>query len=887
MDSPHTSVRDRLSTALADRYRIERELGAGGMATVYLAQDLKHDRKVAVKVLRPELAAVIGAERFLAEIKTTANLQHPHILPLHDSGEADGFLFYVMPYVEGESLRDRISREHQLPVPEAVRISREVASALDYAHRHRVIHRDIKPENILLHDGSALVADFGIALAVSSAGSRMTETGMSLGTPHYMSPEQAMGEREITARSDVYALGCVTYEMLVGEPPFTGPTVQSIIARVMTEEPRALTIQRKSIPPHVESAVRTALEKLPADRFATAAEFGAALGGEHTGVPSQATRMSRTGASRNASDNRASALRWAWIPAALVGLVAGLLLRTSRGTTEAPLRASLLAPPGDCDFADIGTSNLIQLSPDGANLAFVALCSGSRSLWIRNLADGTARSIAGTTNAMYPFWSPDGQSMGFFAEGRLKRIDLASSTVRDLAPATNGRGGAWNRDGVILYAPDVFEPLYRVPAAGGTPARVTVLPKGLDITQRLPYFLPDGHHFLFVEGKGQAWAGALLVGDLNTPATTPLLDVPSNVSFSRGRLFYVRDGALFAQPFSPDKAAFTGSAVAVVPRLETWPFKYLGNFSVTDQLIVYRAPSGQERLMDWFDPVTRAVIPAAEPGPYGSAHLSPDGTQVLLARSTAESPLADAWIYTPATQAWTRLTTRPDISYTMAWAPDGARIALKGASDSVTHVLSADHSEVATYKVPGPGVGPIEDWSPDGTFAVGSRQVRATGLDVTLIRFGTSVTESKALYATPADEDGPRISPSGRLVAYLANQSGRMEVYIASLADATAHWQVSQDGAYTEQAGQSELLDWSRDGHTLYYIDATQHLMAASITEGTPMGIGRPARVPGAPDGVINVTSAPGGRLLILHDDKRNRVPLTVMTRWPATLGAK
>ena len=279
-----TATLDRLASALADRYRIERELGAGGMATVYLAQDVKHDRRVAVKVLRPELAAVIGAERFLAEIKTTANLQHPHILPLHDSGEADGFLFYVMPYVEGESLRDRISREHQLPVPEAVRIAREVASALDYAHRHHVIHRDIKPENILLHDGSALVADFGIALAVSTAGSRMTETGMSLGTPHYMSPEQAMGEREITARSDVYALGCVTYEMLVGEPPFTGPTVQSIIARVMTEEPRALTIQRKSIPPHVESAVRTALEKLPADRFATAAEFGAALGGEHTGA---------------------------------------------------------------------------------------------------------------------------------------------------------------------------------------------------------------------------------------------------------------------------------------------------------------------------------------------------------------------------------------------------------------------------------------------------------------------------------------------------------------------------------------------------------------------------------------------------------------------------
>ena len=228
----------RLQSALADRYRLDREIGAGGMATVYLAQDIRHDRKVALKVLRPELAAVIGAERFLAEIKLTANLQHPHILPLFDSGEADSYLFYVMPFIEGETLRDRLNREKQLPVGEAVQLAGEIASALDYAHRHGVVHRDIKPENILLHDGQALVADFGIALAASKAsGSRMTETGMSLGTPHYMSPEQAMGEREITARSDVYALGAILYEMLTGEPPFTGNTAQAVVAQSAHREP--------------------------------------------------------------------------------------------------------------------------------------------------------------------------------------------------------------------------------------------------------------------------------------------------------------------------------------------------------------------------------------------------------------------------------------------------------------------------------------------------------------------------------------------------------------------------------------------------------------------------------------------------------------------------
>ncbi|HXI22131.1 MAG TPA: serine/threonine-protein kinase, partial [Gemmatimonadales bacterium] len=254
---------ERLSQALADRYRIERQLGQGGMATVYLAEDLKHDRRVAIKVLKPELAAVLGAERFVVEIKTTAALQHPHILPLFDSGAADGFLYYVMPYVEGETLRDKLNREKQLGVDEAVRITSEVADALDYAHRHGVIHRDIKPENILLHDGRPMVADFGIALAVSAAaGGRMTETGLSLGTPHYMSPEQATADKDISNRSDIYSLGSVLYEMLTGEPPHMGTSAQQIIMKIIAETAKPVTALRKSVPPNVAAAVARALEKL-------------------------------------------------------------------------------------------------------------------------------------------------------------------------------------------------------------------------------------------------------------------------------------------------------------------------------------------------------------------------------------------------------------------------------------------------------------------------------------------------------------------------------------------------------------------------------------------------------------------------------------------------
>ncbi|MEP6989370.1 MAG: serine/threonine-protein kinase, partial [bacterium] len=273
-----STIESQLQAAIRDRYMLGAVIGEGGMATVYGAEDIRHHRSVALKVLKPELGALLGAERFLSEIRVTANLQHPHLLPLFDSGEAGGLLFYVMPLVEGESLRARLERERQLPVGEAVRIAIAVAGALDYAHRHGVIHRDLKPENILLHDGEPLVADFGIALAVSRAGGeRVTQTGMSLGTPQYMSPEQASAERTIDGRSDIYALGAVLYEMLVGEPPHTGHTMQAVIARVMTETPRAVRSTRASIPEHVAVATERALAKLPADRFDTAQQFAVAL----------------------------------------------------------------------------------------------------------------------------------------------------------------------------------------------------------------------------------------------------------------------------------------------------------------------------------------------------------------------------------------------------------------------------------------------------------------------------------------------------------------------------------------------------------------------------------------------------------------------------------
>src|SRR5688572_5490723 len=357
-----SSPMERLTTALADRYRIERELGQGGMATVYLAHDLRHDRQVALKVLKPELAAVLGAERFVQEITTTAALQHPHILPLFDSGNADGFLYYVMPYVQGETLRSKLDRETQLGIEEAVRITREVADALDYAHRHGVIHRDIKPENILLHDGRPMVADFGIALAVSAAaGGRMTETGLSLGTPHYMSPEQATAEKELTNRSDIYSLGCVLYEMLTGSPPHVGATAQQIVMKIVMDPVRPVTELRKTVPLHVAAAVGKAVEKLPADRFESARAFAEALANPAFG----AGTIGLTVASARADRRRSSMALVAVIALlATIAAVWGWL----RPEPARPVRWFSVALPDSQSLGGGGVYRL-ALSPDGGRLA--------------------------------------------------------------------------------------------------------------------------------------------------------------------------------------------------------------------------------------------------------------------------------------------------------------------------------------------------------------------------------------------------------------------------------------------------------------------------------------------------------------------------------------
>ncbi|HEY7682351.1 MAG TPA: protein kinase [Gemmatimonadales bacterium] len=818
----------RLAAALADRYRIERELGQGGMATVYLAHDLKHDRKVAVKVLRPELAAVIGAERFLAEIKTTASLQHPHILPLHDSGEADGFLFYVMPFIEGESLRDRLNHEKQLPLDMAVRIASEVASALDYAHRHHVIHRDIKPENILLHDGSALVADFGIALAVSTAGGgRLTETGMSLGTPFYMSPEQAMGEREITAKSDVYALGCVLYEMLVGEPPFTGPTAQAIVARVMTEEPRSLTIQRKTIPPHVEAAVQVALAKLPADRFSSAAQFAEALA--HPGsLPPMPTA---TGATASAAVFRgrgtARLARLVGAPA-LAAVLGAALWAWVRSTPESPVRPVVrfdIQLPRDAQPVG-ATGSTIAFSPDGSQIVYVGRAPSGQRLYVRRMDRPDPVPVPGSEAASLPFFSPDGQWLGFSQGTKLVRVALAGGPVTPICTVRGAIYGAtWTAGDTIIFGAD--SGLMDVPAAGGSP-RLIARPDSGEVF-RFPEVLPEGRAILFgVSGKGALKMAALVrrtgeVKRLNQQGGYP--------RYITGGFVVLSDpsGIISAVPFNPARLQVTGPALPLADKLSvgTDGDVNLGVSRTGDFAFQASITAGSRLILVDRSGVAREV--ATDSATYALPRLSPDGRRVALIRSPDEFATADVWVIDLVQHTRTRLTFDTAAYYPL-WSPDGRRIAYArfpegfgGFGDRISW-LPADGSARPESLPAQPG-----RWGPS-SFEPGGRG---------LLYFGRTETQGKAetwrlsldgsstpqqVLASGFDNGSPSLSPDGRWVAYVSNESGRNEVYVRPYPGPGGRWQVSLDGG-------AEPL-WSPTGREIFYRQAERMMTAAVRTQG-------------------------------------------------------
>jgi eukaryotic-like serine/threonine-protein kinase len=863
----------RLQSALADRYRLDREAGAGGMATVYLAQDIRHDRRVALKVLRPELAAVIGAERFLAEIKLTANLQHPHILPLFDSGEADSYLFYVMPFIQGETLRDRLTREKQLPVPEAIRIATEVAAALDYAHRHGVVHRDIKPENILLHDGSALVADFGIALAASKAsGSRMTETGMSLGTPHYMSPEQAMGEREITARSDVYALGAVLYEMLSGDPPFTGSTAQAVVARVVTESPRSLTSQRHTIPRHVEAAVLTALEKLPADRFATASEFAEALqdksyttGAATAAIPAAAAPA----AGARAAGRRPSPLTVAALAVAAIATAAALWGWLRPRPVPAVQRYSVLLRANE-GLRPTAIAGNLGISADGNRIAYIGPADGGTQLWLREHDKLRPLPVAGTESGLSPFFSPDGSQLAFITgTGRTLRVaPLNGGPPVTLSDSINSSGGDWGSDGYIYI--ELNTGLGRIKATGGPIEPIfTMSDARHEIGAEYPNVMPDGKGIVFRRRlAGQAPNEFEIMG-MALPRGTPrtlVRGIYAHYAASGHLLVVTGDGKLLAMPFDPKKLAVTGPGVAMMDGLlRSGPFEL--NFAVSaNGTLAYSSGGSAAATSAWWvnrDGTAAPVDTTWKPdGNIGTLALSPDGRS--LAVELVRGASSNIWVKQLPTGPFSRVTFGDTVHMRATWAGDGRSLVYLndlGPGAGLPMITRADgtgaprellHSKMLFAQV-------LQ--TADARWLVLRRSFAEAGTgDLYAVKTGD--TTLVPLLTTGAREMSPSVSPDGKWLAYVSDESGQNEVYVRPFPDvATAKWQVSVSGG--------TVPEWARNGRELFYLNGKSEMTSLPVQPGPGFAVGQPkvlfSAVPYVLGGNVGVYDvAPDGRRFVM-----------------------
>jgi len=850
----------RLTAALADRYRIERELGQGGMATVFLAEDLKHHRQVAIKVLRPELAAVLGAERFVQEITTTAALQHPHILPLFDSGTADGFLYYVMPYIEGETLRTKLDREQQLGIDEAVKITVEIADALDYAHRHGVVHRDIKPENILLHDGRPMVADFGIALAVSAAaGGRMTETGMSLGTPHYMSPEQATADRTITGRSDVYSLASVLYEMLAGEPPHMGNSAQQIIMKIIADVPRPVSDLRKAVPPFIAASVARALEKLPADRFATAREFAEALQGRGP--------MSETMA--------ATGMRPAFTTRSLVRhpLVLGLVVALALALAFAGVQwraAHDVAPPAVVRFhLDMPQSLLVgnaapgtyfAVSPDGKTIAYALAEGGVSRVHVRALAEGTAHELAATEGVRQMCFSPDGKWIAYLVGNVIWKIPTVGGTPIQVGPTNvTPTGLTWSPAGVILIG--TAGGLQAVPAAGGPGRMIAEVDSARgEIYFNQPHALSDGRTVLFsIQGAGSLSRATLGAVSLATGAVTRFeVSALDPLAYVDGLLVYVTPaGTLMAVPLDLRGGRTTGSPVTLGPTVTTTIAGASEAVMSESGTLVYQ-PANAEASLGWVDLRGQFQPIAADVQAYAFPRLSPDGRRIAMAVGTGGR--SDVWIYDLASNAPMRLTSGGTVNDRPEWSPDGRRVLYRTDRDPQVSLwwqaadLSGPPEPLLSSAQHAYYEGVI---SPDGRYLAYQVDDGGAGQADIMYRAMAGDTAAHPVSATGFVEAQPRISPDGRWIAFVTDASGSDRVVVQPFPGPGGRVQVSV-------AGGSEPV-WSRDGRRLFYRDG-QHLIAASVTTAPTFAV--TARTELFPDTYV-FTGAPHANYDVSPDGTR------------------
>jgi Tol biopolymer transport system component len=908
-------------------YEIVAAIGAGGMGEVYRARDTRLDRTVAIKVLPESLAADPQLrERFDREARAISALNHPHICTLHDVGHETGIDYLVLEHLDGETLDARLrarapSAENgtrgfsraNLGTNEALQIAIQIADALATAHRAGVIHRDLKPANVMLTKAGAKLLDFGLAKnaapAIATSGLSMAPTtppnltaqGTILGTFQYMAPEQIEGV-DADARTDIFAFGAVLFEMLTGRPAFEGKTRAQLLGAILKDEPPPVSTLQPSVPAGLDRIVATCLAKDPDDRWQTARDllrelkWVAAEGLSSDVGPAKAGRHVRHSTWRPPLGGPAG---WTIAGGLAIALIASgtLALRHLRETpvvTE-PMQFTIAAPDnaqfGGLPGGGTGSATQVAVSPDGRQIAFVAKTRDTYALWLRPIASLAARQLPGTEGAAFPFWSPDSRYVGFFATGKMKKVQTSGGPPTVLCDAPAGRGGTWSRDNVIVFSPATTGPLHRVSGSGGVPVPASVLDAAYgDSSHRWPHFLPDGRHYVYTGSIGTCCPPSkparVSIGELDSKDATTLLEVESSAAVASGHLFFLRDGTLMAQPFDTRTRRLTADAFPVAETVAGEGSRY-GSFSVSESgtLVFARGAASTSARLVWFDRSGRMLGAIGEAGAYQHFALSPDQRRVAASMLTGLPANRDIWIIDLERGVSSRLTFDAAEESNPLWSPDNKRIAfLSGGADrSGIRVKSASgigpDEPLLTTSPSNPAF--LDDWSADGRFLVYDTPTNGTaGMDLWVLPL-TGERKPIPIVQGPGVQNRAVISPDNRWIAYTSDESGTPQVYVQSFPVPAARYAVSKSGGAQPQ--------WRGDGKEIFFLTPDSALMAAAIDTTREFRASVPEVLFQAAASAANrhqyAVTRDGKRFLMISTDRGEiSWPLTVVVNWLASV---
>ena len=875
-------------------YEIVGPLGAGGMGEVYRAKDTRLDRTVAIKILPALLSAdPTRKTRFEREAKTVSALNHPHICSLFDVGSQDGVEYLVMECIEGESLAQRLERG-AVPTEQVLKIGAEIADALSVAHRSGVVHRDIKPANIMLTKSGSKLLDFGLArpaaagatLATLTASvpfqtSPVTEEGTIVGTFPYMSPEQVEG-KELDARSDIFSLGAVLYEMLTGQRAFKGKSQLSVASAILEKEVTPIESLKPLTPPALEHTIQKCLAKDPDDRWQTGRDLAGELKWIAEGGTGRAAQISGGAAKADPAWQHSTRNILGWVVAAALGaclIAAAIWSRRPEPSVQTMYFAATFP----------SAARGLAVAPNGHTVAVAAYKEDERVdiLWLYEVGAKLAKALPGSEGASFPFWSPDGKSIGFFADGKLKRIDVEGGPAQALCDAPTGRGGSWNQDGKIIFTPsgELGVLIHMVPASGGTPVPISALDPKLDgASHRWPMFLPDGKHYLFMTFniRTQFGESAVYVGELGTPDKKFLLKVEANAAYAEpGYLLFYRDGTLFAQHFDANKLELSGEAHAILTDVQNLPRLGRAAYAASNgQVLVAQTGTGASlSRLEWFDRKGSEIGSVGPPDVYANVALSPDGKEVATDRTDETNQNTDVWIYDVQGNGRKRMTFDPAIDATPVWSPDGKQLVFATGRNQVFDLYLRNTDGTQEEK-------PVEQeaehdkystaWSPDGKYILYLRGPEVWSLNL-------PEAKRQLFLKSSASVKNAQFSPDGKWVAYDSNESGRWEVFVTSFPDAKGKWQISTGGGRQPR--------WRGDGKELFYLAPDAKLMAVPITSGVNFQAGPPLALFQANPRELLATSEiavydvskDGQRFLINTQVNTDAVrPMSVILNWDA-----